>query len=226
MNEHFQDTQSAEPLSPAEMLALASDQQRSVEGQMGGFVPYILVAWGIAWLGGFGALWLMEGGFGDEPLLPAAVAVPLFAALLVGAAIVSGVLGMRSGRGLRGSRANAFTGIVYGQLWWVGSLAVWLFGQAMVVNGMDAVLLGVFYPTAYIFFAGVMYVAAAVIWKAIPMLVLGAWSILLSAVAPFVGHPTHYLIYALGGGGAFLIACLISALWTTRARRRVREVRA
>lgn len=227
MVENRSDAQEDErPLSPAEMLALVSDQQRSVEGQMGGFVPFILLAWGIAWTVGFGALWLSLGGLGEAFRVPGAVAIPVFAGLLIAAVIVSTVLSIRSSRGRRGGREGAFAGIVYGQAWWVGGIALWLWGQAMVVNGMDAELLGIFYPSGYIFFAGVMYIAAAVIWRAVPMLVLGAWSVVISAVAPFFGQPTHYLVYALAGGGAFLAASAVTAVWTRNARRRVARIAA
>jgi len=209
-----------EVLAPEQMLALLKDQQRSVEGQKGAFVHMILLAWGLAWLLGFLALWLVDGP-GDAFSLPIGVAAPIFGILLISAGVLSAFLGIRSGRGLRGGKDGAFAGIVYGQAWWIGSLAIFGLGQALVVNGMDEALLGIFYPSAYIFFAGVMYAMAAIIWRAIPMLILGGWSVLISVIAPFAGQPTHYLVYALAGGGAFLLAALWTWLWTWRARRRV-----
>ena len=207
-------------LDPAAMLALAQSQQKLIAGQMGSFVPLILLAWGIAWLLGFGALWLVDG-LGDAFSLPIAVAAPIFGGLLLAAGALSTVLGIRSGRGLRGGKEGAFAGIVYGQSWWVGSVAVWLIGQALVVNGMSTELLGIFYPSAFIFFAGIMYISAGVIWKAIPMVALGLWSVVLSAVAPFFGNPTHYLIFAIAGGGSFLVASFASIVWLRRARHRI-----
>lgn len=214
-------TEHEEALSAERMLALLTDQQRSIEGQKGAFVHLILLSWGVAWLVGFLALWLVDG-LGDAFSLPVEVAAPLFGLLLIGAGVVSTILGIRSGRGLRGGKDGAFAGIVYGQAWWIGSLAIFALGQALVFNGMDDALLGIFYPSAYIFFAGVMYVMAAIIWRAVPMLILGGWSIVVSVVAPFAGHPTHYLVYAAAGGGAFLLAAAWTWLWTRRARRRLR----
>lgn len=207
-------------LPPEAMLALVKDQQRSVEGQMGAFVHLILFAWGIAWLVGFGALWLIDG-LGDTFSLPIEVAAPIFVVLLVAAGAVSTVLGIRSGRGLRGSKDGAFVGMIYGQSWWVGSFAIFLLGQALVFNGMDTDLLSTFYPSAYIFFAGIMYVMAAAIWRAVPMLILGGWSILVSALAPFAGVPTQYLVFALAGGGGYLLVAVWSWVWMRRARRRL-----
>ncbi|MGL3151055.1 hypothetical protein ACSS7Z_11925 [Microbacterium sp. A82] len=209
-----------EPLDPAEMLALMKDQQRSVAGQKGAFVPLILLSWGIAWLFGFGALWLIDGP-GAAFSLPIGVAIGAFVVLLGGAGVLSTVLGIRSGTGLRGGKDSAFVGIIYGQSWWVGCLAIFALGQALVLQGMHPDLLRVFYPSAYIFFVGVMFVSAAAIWRAVPMLILGGWSIIVSAVAPFVGYPGQYLVYALAGGGGLLIVALWTWIWMRRARSRM-----
>lgn len=205
--------------TPEEMLALVRDQQRSIEGQKGAFVPLILLSWGIAWLLGFGALWLIDGYAGFS--LPIVVAAPIFIVLLAGAGVLSTVFGIRSSRGLRSGKDAAFVGMVYGQSWWVGSLAIFALGQALVRSGMNEDILRIFYPSAYIFFAGLMYVMAAAIWRAVPMLILGGWSILVSVLAPFLGYPDQYLVYALAGGGGFLFVSIWSAVWVQRARRRL-----
>ena len=51
----------AAPLDPAAALRLVRDQQLEIETRVGGFVPTIMLVWGIAWLFGFGAVWLSEG---------------------------------------------------------------------------------------------------------------------------------------------------------------------
>lgn len=201
---------------PREMLALVADQQRSVAGQMGAFVPAILLAWALAWLGGFGALWLNGTG-----ALPLEVAAVVFIVLLIGAGAASVVAGVRSSRGVRTGKDAAFVGTVYGQAWWIGTLAIFGIGRALVANGMPEDLLAVFYPSGYVFFAGLMYVLGAALWRAVPMLVLGLWSILVSVVAPFAGTPTHFLVFALAGGAGFLAGAVWTWLWSRSARRRV-----
>lgn len=207
---------------PADMLALVEDQQRSIAGQRGAFVPLILLSWALAWLLGFGALWLVDRPDGAFSL-PIGVAAPVFVVLLVGAGVLSTVFGIRASRGVRSGKDASFVGMIYGQSWWVGSLAIFAVGQALVANGMDPDLLRILYPSSYIFFAGFMYVMAAALWRAIPMLILGGWSIVVSAVAPFVGHPDHFLVYALAGGGGFLVVAVWSWVWTRRARRRLSQ---
>jgi len=202
--------------TPREMLALVADQQRSVAGQMGAFVPVILFAWAIAWFGGFGALWLSATG-----ALAIEAAAIVFIVLLVGAGAASVVAGIRSGRGVRTGKDAAFVGTVYGQAWWIGTLAIFGIGRALVANGMAEGLLAVFYPSGYVFFAGLMYVLGATLWRAVPMLVLGLWAILVSVVAPFIGAPTHFLVFALAGGAGFLVGAVWTQLWSRSARRRL-----
>jgi len=206
--------------APEDMLALVEDQQRSVSGQMGAFVPLILLAWGVAWLGGFTALWLVDG-LGEAFSLPIEVAAVVFVLLLIGAGVVSVVAGTRSTRGVRTGKDAAFVGAVYGQAWWIGCLAILGIGRALVFNGMSEELLSIFYPSAYVFFAGVMYVLGAALWRAVPMLVLGLWSIVVSVAAPFAGVPTHFLVFAVAGSAAWFAGAVWTWVWTRRARRRV-----
>lgn len=205
-------------LSPEAMLALLNDQRRSVEGQMAAFVPVIVLTWGIAWLVGFGALWLLDG-LRPAFALPLPVAVTIFVALIAGAIAVSAVLGIRSGRGLRASRAETYQGTVYGLSWTIGSLAIVGFAQGLIFNGMDAELANIFYPVAFVLFTGVMYVVSSAMWHAVPMLILGLWVIVIGVAAPFFGYPTHYLVLSLAGGAGFLILAVASFVHLRRLRR-------
>jgi len=211
-------TEDDEVLSPAEMLALASNQQRSMEGQVASFVPALVTMWGVVWLVGFGALWLIDG-LRPSFALPLPVAVTIFVVLLVVAIVVSAVLGSRSGRGIRGDTASAFSGIVYGCTWTFGSLAIFVFAQGLFANGMDKDLANIFYPVAFVLFAGIMYIVGAAIWQAVPMLVLGVWTVIVAVIAPFFGYPTHYLVLAIGGGVGFLILGAVSFIYLARLRR-------
>ena len=85
------------PLDPAAALRLVRDQQLEIETRVGGFVPTIMLVWGIAWLFGFGAVWLSEGMDAVAPV----VAWWTFGGLIAVASAVSMWLGIRSGRGMR-----------------------------------------------------------------------------------------------------------------------------
>ncbi|GAA3942659.1 hypothetical protein [Microbacterium soli] len=220
LNDHDDAFDQDDPaLDPRDMLALVDDQQRSIAGRVGAFVPYVLLVWGLAWLLGFGALWL---AYADDPVLPVSVAAPIVIGLFLTAGALSAVLALRSARGVRGApKDKTFSGVVYGQAWWVGALAIFAIGQALTVAGMDRELLDLLYPAMYMFFAGVMFAMAAIIWRAVPMLVLGGWAVLLSAAAAFAGTGGQYLVHALGGGGMLLALGVWTWAWGRRARRRV-----
>lgn len=209
-----------QPLAPEQMLALLADQQRSIESQVAAFVPVIMFSWGIAWLFGFGALWLVDG-LQPTVSLPLPVAITIFVVLLAAAVVISIVKSVRSGRGVRGNTADTFRGTVYGCAWSVGSLAILVFGQGLAFNGMSAQLANVFYPIAFVLFAGLMYLVGAAIWHAVPMLVLGVWTIFVGLIATFFGFPNHYLVLALGGGLAFLLFSGLAVLRLRVLRRAV-----
>ncbi|MDY0911000.1 hypothetical protein [Microbacterium sp. CFBP9034] len=203
------------PGDPAEMLQLLESQQDRVTRSMAAYVPAILLSWGIAWTVGFGMLWLIDGA---EPAfaVPLPFAVAVFIGLMIAAIVASAVLGARGQRGIRTSAESAFTGTVFGLTWMVGFLALMVFGTALIVNGMPPALANIFYPTGSVLFVGIMYMLAAAIWQARPTLWMGLWIVAVALVAPYFGYPTHYLVFALGGGGGFLVGALVVWLWARR----------
>jgi hypothetical protein len=214
-HQHPEHTDDDAPLDPAAMLALLQGQQEDVQRSLARYVPWILFAWAVAWGAGFGMLWLIDGarpGFA----VPLEVAVPVFAALLVLAGVVSGVLGARSARGIRSSKAAVFTGTVYGVTWSVGFVALFVLGSALAYNGMSRELLNIYYPAISLIFVGVMYIIAGAIWHAVPALWMGGAIVLIAATGPFFGYPTHYLFYAIAGGAVFLAGTVVTAIYSRR----------
>lgn len=205
-----------EPLDPAAMYALLQNQQRSAQIQMGDFVWLITFSWGVTWLVGFGALWLVDGVEGFALSVP--IAVTLFVVTLVASGLISAWLGFRSGRGMRGNPGAAFTGLVYGLTWMVGSTAIAIFGGGLRSQGMTADLAAYYYPCAYVFFGGIMYILAGAIWRAVPSLVGGVWLVVVAVAASFIPNPQHYLFFALAGGFGFLALSAVSVIRLHRVR--------
>lgn len=205
------------PLDPAAMLALMQDQQQDVQRRLARFVPWILLSWAVAWGVGFGMLWLIDGA---RPVVavPVELAASVFAVLIVIAGVISGVLGARSGRGIRSSKAAAFTGTVYGITWSVGFVALFVLGAALARGGMPPELLNIYYPAVSLIFVGIMYILAGAIWRAVPALVMGGCIVLIAAIGPFFGYPTHYLVYAISGGGVFLVGTVVTAVYSRSTR--------
>ena len=204
-------------LDPAAMLALMEQQQDAVHRRLARYVPWILLAWGVAWGVGFTLLWLIDGAK-PTVAVPVPVAAGIFGALMAAALVVSGVLGALSGRGIRTTSAAQFTGAVYGMTWTIGFVAIFVFGGALVYNGMDPDLSNIYYPTASTLFVGIMYIIAGAIWRAVPALVMGGWIVLVALIAPYFGYPHHYLFFSIAGGGVFLIGAAVVAFYTKAVR--------
>lgn len=218
MNDNSQEPDQADATpSAAEMMALLQAQQRSTSGHLGGPVPLILVTWGVTWLVGFLILWVSGGGIaGIELAIQTALA--LCAAILFFAVAISAGLGIWSSRGIRPGAASAFQGAVYGISWSVSLIAAWFIGSGLVANGMSAELASLYFPSAMGLVVGILYLAGAAIWRAIPLLVAGPWLLLISGVAPYLGAPNNNLLMAIGGGGAFLAVGIAAAIFNSRVR--------
>ena len=199
------------PLSPAAALAVLNNQQRIVSGRLGSSIWIITAAWGVAWLLGFLAIWVMDSHFTGFAL-PTWLGWTIFAVLFAAAIVVSAVLGIRSGRGIRSNSANSFTGTVYGVTWAVAMLSISVFGAGLLTHGMTAQLADLFYPSAYTLVVGILYLAAAAIWRVVQMIVAGAFLVVLAAIAPFLGHPANYLVFGIAGGVMFFTLAIAGAV--------------
>jgi len=195
------------PLDPAAMLALMQREQREMPRRMARQIPWILLAWGIAWFVGFGMLWLIDGA---RPMfsVPLVVSVAVFIGVQIGAVVVSAIIGARSGRGIKSSPAAAFTGTVYGVTASAAFFSMWVFAAGLQANGMDKDLQTIFFPTAMGIVIAILYSIAGAIWHAIPAIVMGAGILVVSLIAPFFGYPNHYLFLALAGGAVFFAGAI------------------
>ena len=213
MNERLPDDERVG--DPAEMLAMLRGEQDRVNRRLAALVPWILLTWGLCWLIGFLALWGIDGA---KPAfsLPLPFAVTVFVVLMVASLAISGILGARSQRGIRTSPESAFTGTVYGITWTVAFIALVVFGAALSFNGMPRELLNIYYPTGSAVLVGLLYMIAGAIWQAKPALWLGVWTLVVALAAPFFGYPANYLVFAVAGGGGFLVGALVLGLWVLR----------
>ncbi len=191
------------PLAPEQMLAIMERERMTIARTMAKQIPWILLAWGVAWLLGYGALWLIDGlkPTFSLPLVPAAIT---FAVLLMAAVVLSAVIGSRSGRGIRATRASSFTGAVYGITCSVAFIAIYVLAAGLAANGMGAELQTIFISSGMALIVGLLYLVAGAIWHAVPSIVMGGLMVVVALVAPFFGYPNHYLFLAVAGSAVFL----------------------
>lgn len=215
MNPDQQSPDDDEALDPRAAMELVTTQQLEISRRLAAGVPVILAAWGVAWVVGFGMLWLIDG-LAPAFRMPLVLAIVVFVVLMAAALAVSGIAGARMGRGIRTSPAAAWTGTFYGLTWVVSFLAVLALGAALRVNGMPPDLANIYYPSATTLLVGILYFVAGAIWQNWQSLVIGGWIVLVACVAPFFGHPANYLVFALAGGGVFVVGAVVAAIWVHR----------
>ncbi|MEU9834043.1 hypothetical protein AB0D67_21185 [Streptosporangium sp. NPDC048047] len=201
-------------LSPQEMLRLIEQQETAAaERFTPNPVPHFL-AWGVAWLAGFGALFLSYGLSG-RPYAP----VPIWTALVVlwvltvAALVISAATMWQLRSPVRG--ASQERGTRYGMAWGLGFLGVWTvgirFGQLLPPAETGLLWAGLSMMTV-----AMLYVAGGAVWNDRTMYLFGAGLAVLNAAGVMAGPGWHSLLMAAGGGGGSIVAGLL----LRRARHR------
>ncbi|WP_040166003.1 hypothetical protein [Microbacterium gorillae] len=207
MNENLDDET---PLDPAEMLALVKRSQLDTARRAATLIPWILITWGVAWLIGFGLLWLAYG----PGVIGETVAWVVFAVLMILGVVASAILGTRATRGTRDTKAENMAGLLFGLACMAGFISVGVLGYALAKAGMSFEVGALYYPSMYGLIIGVTYLFGGATWRTPYPAYVGGWLIVVSLVAPFVPFPLHYLVFSIAGGGAFLVAGIIFAAWS------------
>ncbi len=204
------------PPDAAEAMALLTAQQKRVDSEMMGPVPWLYGIWGIAWLVGFLLLWSAWPDGNPWFTVPWAVAIPGYAILILGAIVASVVFGIRINRGVRGT--SDFQGMVYGLSWSICGTAFTALGVGLIDNGLSPELASVYFPSAFGLMVGTLYLGGAALWRDRTQLVTGIALLVVASIAPFFGYPHNNLVTAVLGGGAFLAGAVASIAQLRRTR--------
>lgn len=177
--------------------------------------PYL--AWGLAWLVGYGAFALARGA---DPVLalPARLPSLLLVAGLVGAAVVTTVQIVHDSRGAVGAAKT--TGTLVGLAWGTGFTALFLLITALSAVLDDHLVETVLWPTGSAVVVGLMYLTGGAVHRDLLQYALGTYLALLGAAAVFVGSPGHYVVLAVAGAPAYLVAAALEGRRCTAALRR------
>ncbi|QEO09461.1 hypothetical protein [Protaetiibacter larvae] len=201
-------------LDPEAALALIDDETRGMQRATVSQVPFYYFVWGVAWLVGYLLLWASWDDSGSPVVVPSAIAVPVFTALIVLAAVGSAVVGIRANRGIRGGRS--FVGTVYGISWSILGFTAASIGVALArsAEGSDVAIL--YFPSAYALVVAALYLAGAMLWHSIDQLVIAIVMALAAAATPWFGAPGNLLAMALIAGGALTVGGVLAVI---RVRR-------
>ena len=130
------------PASPAETMRLIQAARAAAQRSMRPDPRLTYVPWGVAWLVGFGLLYLRHGP-NERVLVPMPSWLPLavFYALLLVAFVVSARAGVKAGRHVRGE--SSVRGMQYGFSWFAAFAAVAVIATRVsgLLPGPEVVLL-------------------------------------------------------------------------------------
>jgi hypothetical protein len=200
----------APPASAAESLALIQKERVNAARNIGLNPLLYYLPWGLAWLIGFGLLFLRYGPGGrvfvDLPdWLPLASLFVLMALAMLSTVLVSAV----RGRGVEGR--SSWQGSAYGFAWFF-SFA----GVGTTMNHFARLLpeeeRGLLWACASVGLVGAMYMCGAAIWLSRDMFIFGAWLTVINIAGVLAGAGWHSLIISLGGGGGLVLLGLVFAV--------------
>lgn len=205
-----EDPEERAPASPAETLRLIEAGRAAAQRDFQPDPRLTYMPWGVAWLVGFGLMFLRFGPDGRVLVaMPELLPLVVLYVLLVAAAVLSGWAGMRAGRHVRG--ASSVQGLRYGVSWAAAFAGVVVIATRYSdrLPDPEVVLLWSGMSVAVV---GVLYIAGAAIWQAREMFVLGVWITLANLGGFLAGPGWHALAISLAGGGGLLVGGFVEWL--------------
>lgn len=198
------------PADPAESLRLIHQEQANLARTLTPDPRWMYWPWGVAWLIGFGALFLRYAPDGRELVaMPDWLPLAILGVLLISAGVVTGVVGGRAARQVAGPSSRQ--GLMYGLTW---SLA--FAGMSVVLSQFNGALpddrLELLWGGAMVALTGALHMAGGAIWNDRRLFILGAWTTLVNVVGISFGVGWHSLIVAVAGGGGMLLLGLVGWL--------------
>ena len=194
------------PASAEESLRLIREQRAEAERSLTPDPRLLYGSWGLAWLVGFGLLFLRDGPDGRVFVsMPRWLPLATLFGLMIIAAVVSAVVGTRAYRHVTGESSTK--GRRYGLAWFMG-----FFGVGVIAGRLSDRLpedeVGLLWASMSVAVVAVLYLAGSAVWSDRPMFVLGSWIGIVNIVGVIAGAGWHSLAIAVAGGGGLLMAGL------------------
>lgn len=199
-----------EPLGPADSLALIAQERANLVRDIAPDPRLMYWPWGIAWLLGFGLLFLRFGPDGRVFVdLPAWLPLTLLSLSFIAAGVITGAVGTRSAMQTRGPSSRQ--GLMYGLTW-----SIAFFGISLLFAQFGNVLpdgkLSLLWAGGLVALAGALHMAGGAIWNDRRLFILGAWISVINMAGILAGPGWHSLIVAIAGGGGMLLFGLLGWL--------------
>jgi hypothetical protein len=198
-------------------LASVTESLRLIEAQRDAAVrslspdPRLIYwPWGLAWLIGFGLLFLRHGPHEQVRVnMPDELPLAMLFALMIIAFLVSGFAGARANRQITGD--SSVRGLRYGLSWLAGFA-----GNAAVCAHFSKLLpppeVSLLWAATSVGLVGVLYLAGSATWQSPDLFVLGIWLTISNIAGVLAGPGWHSLVISVAGGGGLLVAGFVARL--------------
>jgi hypothetical protein len=191
------------PAGPAEALWAIREQQTEAARRLGADPRVYFWPWGLAWLIGFGLLFLRHGPGGRVLVdMPDWLPLTVLFVLLGAAGTITAAMNARAFGNMPG--ASAQRGKWYAIAWFLsyGSMAATLI---QVANNLPEDLRGLLWGASAVGVTGALHMAGGALWPDRRLFTLGVWITVTNIVAVIAGPGWHSLTVALAGGGGMLL---------------------
>jgi hypothetical protein len=192
------------PTDAATALRMIHEQRAATVRQLEPDPRLYYWPWGVAWLVGFGLLFLRFSP-GGRVLVDLPDWLPLTAlfVLLGAASVVFAVAGTRAYRQVAGDSARR--GAWYGWAWFLGFLTLFVV-DGRVSDRLPHDLAGLLWSAGAVGLTGALHMAGGAIWLDRNLFALGVWLTTINILGVIAGPGWHALVVSLAGGGGMLLA--------------------
>jgi hypothetical protein len=192
------------PEDPASALRLIREQQAEASRQLNPDPRLFMWPWGLAWLIGFGLIFLRFGPDGRVFInLPPWLPLTSLFVLLAVAGVISGLAGAKAFGQVTGESTRR--GTWYGYAWFLGYLTMFVI-LIQVSDQLSGELVGLLWSASAVGLTGILHIAGGAIWLDRALFLLGVWLTVINLAGVLAGPGWHALIVALAGGGGILLA--------------------
>lgn len=193
-------------LSARESLELIGRESAVVAKQLHGSARHLPGMWAVLWLLAFGTFHLAGNGW-PGPLVPIWLPGVVLTVLFGIGSATSAVVGMRSGRGVRGSSSRA--GAMYGISWPLSYATLIAVNLLLMAKGLPVELIPSLWAGTMMGLAGALCLAGGALYRDTTFYASGVVLLLTAVGAVLAGADYQNVVVGLGGfvsfGGSWLV---------------------
>jgi hypothetical protein len=200
-------------LDPAQALAIVGAQRAKTRQVALVDARVIYGMWGLAWLIGYGGLWITSRSHPEST--PTAWAWIVFAVLLAAAMAVSIAHSVSRTSGTLGSYRTA--GTLWGSAWGI-AFGGGMWSTSILAERIDQPQVSTLYILVTYLMVGCLYMAGGAWMHDGSMFAIGARMVVMTVPVTNAAAPANDLIAALAGGGGILTGMVVEQIRLGRRR--------